>query len=48
MWWTVYAGPSNQSQPYVFKATVVPSVPLGYLTLWPDGPFTSGKAVKQT
>jgi len=24
-------------QAYVFNATVVPSGPLGYLTLWPDG-----------
>ena len=25
------------AQAYVFNATVVPSGPLGYLTLWPDG-----------
>ena len=25
------------AQAYVFNATVVPLVPLGYLTLWPDG-----------
>ncbi len=30
-------GPSSQARAYVFNATVVPSVPLGYLTLWPDG-----------
>src|SRR5208283_2749237 len=30
-------GPSNLAQAYVFNATVVPSAPLGYLTLWPDG-----------
>ena len=29
--------PPSQAQAYVFNATVVPSVPLGYLTLWPDG-----------
>ncbi len=29
--------PPKQSQAYVFNATVVPSGPLGYLTLWPDG-----------
>jgi YVTN family beta-propeller protein len=29
--------PPNQSQAYVFNATVVPSGSLGYLTLWPDG-----------
>ena len=29
--------PSSTAQAYVFNATVVPSVPLGYLTLWPDG-----------
>ena len=28
--------PSGLAQAYVFNATVVPSVPLGYLTLWPD------------
>ena len=31
-------GPSNLAQAYVFNATVVPSGPLGYLTLWPDCP----------
>src|SRR5208283_4530075 len=30
-------GPSALAQAYVHNATVVPSVPLGYLTLWPDG-----------
>ena len=30
-------GPPSTAQAYVFNATVVPSVPLGYLTLWPDG-----------
>ena len=30
-------GPSSPAQAYVFNATVVPSGPLGYLTLWPDG-----------
>jgi hypothetical protein len=30
-------GPLSPSQAYVFNATVVPSAPLGYLTLWPDG-----------
>ena len=29
--------PPNTAQAYVFGATVVPSGPLGYLTLWPDG-----------
>ena len=29
--------PPSQAQAYVLNATVVPSVPLGYLTLWPDG-----------
>jgi len=29
--------PPASAQAYVFNATVVPSVPLGYLTLWPDG-----------
>ena len=29
--------PSAQAQAYVFNATVVPTGPLGYLTLWPDG-----------
>ena len=29
--------PPNTAQAYVFNATVVPSGPLGYLTLWPDG-----------
>ena len=29
--------PPSSAQAYVFNATVVPSVPLGYLTLWPDG-----------
>ncbi len=28
---------SDQAQAYVLNATVVPVVPLGYLTLWPDG-----------
>jgi uncharacterized repeat protein (TIGR03803 family) len=28
--------PPGTAQAYVFNATVVPSVPLGYLTLWPD------------
>ncbi len=30
-------GPPSAAQAYVFNATVVPSGPLGYLTLWPDG-----------
>ncbi len=30
-------GVPSQSQAYVFNATVVPVVSLGYLTLWPDG-----------
>jgi len=30
-------GPSSTAQAYVFNATVVPSGPLGYLALWPDG-----------
>jgi len=29
--------PPASAQAYVFNATVVPSGPLGYLTLWPDG-----------
>jgi len=29
--------PPAAAQAYVFNATVVPSGPLGYLTLWPDG-----------
>jgi hypothetical protein len=29
--------PPNTAQAYVFNATVVPSGPLGYLTLWADG-----------
>ena len=29
--------PPSTAQAYVFNATVVPSGPLGYLTLWPDG-----------
>jgi YVTN family beta-propeller protein len=29
--------PPSAAQGYVFNATVVPSGPLGYLTLWPDG-----------
>jgi len=29
--------PPNLARAYVLNATVVPSVPLGYLTLWPDG-----------
>jgi len=29
--------PSSSAEAYVFNATVVPQVPLGYLTLWPDG-----------
>ncbi len=29
--------PPSSAQAYVFNATVVPSGPLGYLTLWPDG-----------
>jgi len=33
---TVCAPPST-AEAYVFNATVVPSGPLGYLTLWPDG-----------
>jgi YVTN family beta-propeller protein len=32
-----YCGVSNQAQAYVFNATVIPRVWLGYLTLWPDG-----------
>jgi hypothetical protein len=28
--------PPSTAQAYVFNATVVPSGPLGYLTLWPD------------
>jgi hypothetical protein len=31
------SAPSPQAQAYVFNATVVPTGPLGYLTLWPDG-----------
>ena len=30
-------GPPSTAAAYVFNATVVPSGPLGYLTLWPDG-----------
>ena len=30
-------GPPNQAQAYVFNATVIPVVSLGYLALWPDG-----------
>jgi hypothetical protein len=30
-------GGSSAAQAYVFNATVVPSAPLGYLTLWPQG-----------
>ncbi len=30
-------GVPSRSQAYVFNATVAPSEPLGYLTLWPDG-----------
>ena len=30
-------GVTNTAQAYVFNATVVPSGPLGYLTLWPQG-----------
>jgi len=30
-------GPPSTARAYVFNATVVPSVTLGYLTLWPDG-----------
>ena len=30
-------GPPATAQAYVFNATVVPSGPLGYLALWPDG-----------
>jgi len=29
--------PPSTAKAYVFNATVVPSGPLGYLTLWPDG-----------
>ncbi len=29
--------PPSQSQAYVFNTTVVPSGPLGFLALWPDG-----------
>jgi len=29
--------PPTTAQAYVFNAAVVPSGPLGYLTLWPDG-----------
>jgi DNA-binding beta-propeller fold protein YncE len=29
--------PTSTAQAYVFNASVVPSGPLGYLTLWPDG-----------
>jgi hypothetical protein len=29
--------PPSQSQAYVLNATVVPSGPLGFLALWPDG-----------
>ena len=32
-----FCGPPATAQAYVFNATVVPSGPLGYLTLWPDG-----------
>src|SRR5271165_1737062 len=34
---TSACGPPSTAQAYVFNATVVPSEPLGYLTLWPDG-----------
>ena len=37
MWWVVSAHRRVRAQAYVFNATVVPSGPLGYLTLWPDG-----------
>ena len=30
-------GPPSTSAGYIFNATVVPTGPLGYLTLWPDG-----------
>ena len=30
-------GPPSTAKAFVFNATVVPSVDLGYLTLWPDG-----------
>ena len=30
-------GPPATAQAYVFNATVVPLVSLGYLALWPDG-----------
>ena len=32
-----YCAVSDQGQAYAFNATVVPSISLGYLTLWPDG-----------
>ena len=28
---------SSTAQAYIFNASVVPTGPLGYLTLWPDG-----------
>jgi hypothetical protein len=37
-------GAPSTAQSYVFNATVVPSLTLGYLTLWPEGmaqPFVS-------
>ena len=37
--------PPGTAQAYVFNATVVPVVPLGYLTLWPD---TEGRPVVST
>ena len=39
MWWTARVRRRAAAQAYVFNATVVPSVPLGYLTLWPRRPF---------
>ena len=38
-------GPPATSAGYVFNATVVPTGPLGYLTLWPD---TENKPVVST
>ncbi len=34
--------PPSTAQGYVFNATVVPSGPLGFLTLWPDGSSQPG------
>jgi hypothetical protein len=32
-----HCAPSSSAPAYVFNATVVPSGPFGFLTLWPDG-----------